>query len=92
MTTPTPARTRGSTAPPTTIEVAERDRDWQATTDEAVARIDNALMTISARVDAVDNGATRGHITGQLTVALTVLEQLADRLAAPAAGDDEHPF
>lgn len=89
--TPTPARTR-STAPAATIEAAERDSDWQATTGEAIARIDNAVTIISAHVDAVDEPATRGHITGQLTVVLTVLEQLAERLAAPAAGDDEHTF
>lgn len=94
MTTPTPAATR-STDPrdrQATIEIAERDREWQAMTDEAVARIDNALTIISAHVDAVDNDTTRGHLAGQLTAALAVLEQLAERLAAPAAGDDEHPF
>lgn len=75
-----------------TIQITERDRDWQATTGEAVARLDNALTIISARADAVDDDASRGHLAGQLAAALTVLEQLAERLAAPAAGDDEHPF
>lgn len=63
MTTPAPARTP-STDPPATIEIADRDREWQATTDEAVARIDNALTTISARVAAVDDSAARNHLTG----------------------------
>ncbi|HQZ37055.1 MAG TPA: hypothetical protein PK020_21705 [Ilumatobacteraceae bacterium] len=89
MMTPTPAH---SADPAATIEIADRDRDWQATTDEAVARIDNAVMTISARAGTADEAATRRHITEQLTAALTVLEQLAERLAAPATGDDEHPF
>lgn len=90
--TPTPARTRNTDPRPATIEIAERDREWQATTGEAIARIDNALTIISARVDTVDNDTTKGHITGQLTATLAVLEQLAERLATPAAGDDEHPF
>lgn len=89
---PTPARTRNTDPRPATIEIAERDRQWQDTTDEAIARLDNAVTIISARVDAADSDATRGHITGQLTAALTVLEQPAEHLAAPAAGDGEHPF
>ena len=91
MTTPAPARPR-NTSPPATTETAERDRDWPATTDEAVARIDNALTIISARVDAVDHGATRAHITGQLTAALTVLEQArrAPRSPLPRATTNTH--
>ncbi|WP_206447728.1 hypothetical protein [Agrococcus sp. KRD186] len=86
---PAPARTRSHTA--TTIAIGERDREWQATTDEAISRIDHALTTTDARADTVADGDTRGHITGHLAAALTVLERLADSPPVPPAGSDEHP-
>ncbi len=89
MTTPT--RTRGQDPAATTM-AADRDRDRQATTDEAIARVDNAVITITARIDTVHDDAARSRLAGQLTVALTTLEQLAERLAAPAANSGEHTF
>ncbi|WP_206477464.1 hypothetical protein [Microbacterium sp. KRD172] len=91
-TTPLTSPHPSGTARAAGIDRAERDHDWHATTGEAIARLDDAIATISAHVDAVDTDAMRGHITGQLTAALTILEQLAEHLAAPTAGDDAHPF
>lgn len=71
---------------------AERDRDWHATTGEAIARIDDAIAAISAHLDAVDDDHTRGHATGVLTAVVPALERLAERLTAPIAGDHEHPY
>lgn len=87
MTTPTPARRRR----PTTIEIADRNRDWQATTDEALAR--HRQRRDDHQHPRQDPSATA---PASSPLPLTVLEQLAERLAAPCRGrrrahSDPHP-
>lgn len=91
MTHTTPPRPPGPGRPAAT-DRAHRDHDWHATTGEAIARIDNALTAISARVDAIGDENTRGHAIGVLAAVLPALEQLAERLTDPAAGDHRPPY
>ena len=60
----------------TVINREESDREWQATTDEAFARIDNTLLTLANHVSTIDDDYTRGRIIGVLGAVLTTLENL----------------
>jgi hypothetical protein len=89
MTTPTPAR---SADPPTTSEIADRNHEWQATTDEALARIDNAVTIISAHVETFATALREDTSPGSSPPPSPSWNSSPNASQPLATGDDEHPF